>query len=195
MFRPLINLKQQLCCQIQGAVATISKGSIRAFMASSPFQRSFYETFYKGRPFNNNNKEHSITREPATVCDALVLPLVLQICGQMQVPMDILDSIISKLSGRLQTALKGRDIPVSTSSRYILSTVRAVHAELCEKMNKNVIIVNMLVLQEKLCRTIVDTLVKHLMKPRKKGVNFRTAYTSIVQFLRSYKELEDDYTI
>lgn len=164
-------------------------------MAFSPFQRSFYELLNEEHPFKYELKELSTTNEPATVCDALVPPLVAQLFGHMQAyaSLDSFNDIMSKLSGMLQEELKGRDIHVNMSPYHVLWTVRAVHKELCEKYNKYYIIVKLLVLQEKLCRTIVDTLVKRLIKPRKKvgiGKFFSTVYASTVNSLSSYNVLD-----
>lgn len=164
-------------------------------MALSPFQRSFYELLNEEHPFKYELKELFTTNEPATVCDALVPPLVAQIFGHMQAyaSLDTFNDIMSKLSGMLQEELKGGGIHVSMSPQHILWTVRAVHRELCEKHNKYYIIVKLLVRQEKLCRTIVDTLVKHLIKPRKK-VGLRkflsTVYASVLNSLSSYSLLD-----
>lgn len=163
-------------------------------MAFSPLQRSFYELLNEEPPFKYELKELSTTSEPATVCDALVPPLVAQIFGHMQAyaSLDTFNDIISKMSGMLQEELKGRDI-VSMSPHHILWTVEAVHKELCEKYDKYYIIVKLLVLQEKLCRTIIDTLVKHLIKPRKKvGIKrfLSTVYASMVNSLSSYNMLD-----
>lgn len=164
-------------------------------MAFSPFQRSFYELLNEEHPFKYELKELSTTNEPATVCDALVPPLVVQIFGHMQAyaSLDTFNDIMSKLSGMLQEELKGRNIHVSMSPQHILWTVQVVHKELCEKYNKYYIIVKLLVLQEKLCRTIVGTLVKHLIKPIKKvGISklLSTAFASMINSLCSYNVLD-----
>lgn len=159
-------------------------------MAFSPFQRSFYELLNEEHPFKYELKELS-TNEPATVCDALVPPLVAQIFGHMQAyaSLDTFNDIMFKLSTMLKEELKVRDIHVRMSPHHILWTVQAVHKELCEKYNKYYIIVKLLVLQEKLCRTIVDTLVKRLIKPRKKvgtGEFLSTVGASMVKSLSAY---------
>lgn len=164
-------------------------------MAFSPFQRSFYELLNEEHPFKYQLKELSTTNEPDTVCDALVPPLVAQIFGHMQAyaSLDTFNDIMSKLSGMLQEELQGRNIHVSMSPHHILWTVRAVHKELCEKYNKYDIIIKLLVLQEKLCRTIVVTLAKRLTKPRKKvGIRkfLSTIYASMVNSLSSYNMLD-----
>lgn len=164
-------------------------------MAFSPLQRSFYELLNEELPFKYELKELSATSEPATVCDALVPPLVAHMFGHMQAyaSLDTFSDIMAKLSGMLQEELKGRGIHVSMSPHHILWTVRAVHEELCEKYDKNHIIVKLLVLQEKFCRTIVDILAKRLIKPRKKvSVRklLRTVYASVVKSLSSYSALE-----
>lgn len=164
-------------------------------MAFSPFQRSFYELLNEEHPFKYQLKELSTTNEPDTVCDTLLPPLVAQIFGHMQAyaSLDTFNDIMSKLSGMLQEELKGRNIHVSMSPHHILWTVRAVHKELCEKYNKYDIIVKLLVLQEKLCRTIVVTLAKRLIKPRKKvGIRkfLSTVYASMVNSLSSYNMLD-----
>lgn len=134
------------------------------------------------------------------MCDVLLTQLIAEIFGHMlaDVSFDIFSSVITKLSRILQEELKGRDIPVSMSPRHIQRMVRAVHRELCQKKNnKNYIIVNLLALQDKLCQTIVETLLKHLMKPTKKlsiRTFFGNVYTFVVNSLSSYKTLDNDYT-
>lgn len=177
-----------------------SEMSIAAFMSSSPSQRSCYELLYGGHPSKRHMKENSITNEPATVCDVLLTQLIAEIFGHMlaDVSSNIFSDVITKLSRILQEELKDRDIPVSMSPRHIQRTVCAVHRELCQNNNnKNYIVVNLLTLQDKLCQTIVDTLMKHLMKPRKKlsiRKFFCTAYTFMVNSLSSYETLDNDYT-
>lgn len=110
----------------------------------------------------------------------------------------IFSNVITKLSRILQEELKGRDIPVSMSPRHIQRMVRAVHRELCQKKNnnKNYIIVNLLTLQDKLCQTVVDTLMKHLMRPRKQlsiRKFFNTVFTFMVTSLSSYDTLDNNY--
>lgn len=122
--RPLIHLKH-FFSQISSTVAIISKTSITVFMAFSSFQRSFYEFFNEEHPFIYELKELSTTNEPATVCDALVPPLVAQLFGHMQAyaSLDTFNDIMSKLSGMLQEELKGRDIHVNMSPHHVLWTV------------------------------------------------------------------------
>lgn len=163
---------------------------------SSACQKPCQELLYEGRPSKCHAKENSITNEPATVCDVLLPQLIAEIFGQMlaDVSFDIFSNVITKLSGILQEELEGRDIPVSMSPRHIQRMVQAVHRELCQKKNnKNYVIVNLLALQDKLCRTIVDTLMKHLMKPRKK-LSVRKFFSSMFNSLSSYETLDNDYT-
>lgn len=165
-------------------------------MAFSPFQGSFYELLNEEHPFKYELRELSSTNDPVTVCEALVPPLVAQIFGYMHpyASLDTFNDIMSKLSEMLQEKLKGRDLHVRMSPHHILWTVEAVHKELCKKYSKCDIIVKLLVLQEKLCRTIVDTLAKHLIKPKKKaGIRkfLRTVYASMVNSLSSYKLLDE----
>lgn len=166
-------------------------------MASSPFQMSFFETFYERHRFKEL-KVKSVTNEPAVVCHVLLPQLIDQILGHMQnnVSSNTFNAIMTKLSGMLQKELEERDIPVSMSPHQIQRAVRAVNKELRKKKNKNDIIVNLLVLQDTLCRTIVDTLVKYLMRPRKTlsiRKYFSAVYTSIVKSLSSYETLENEY--
>lgn len=166
-------------------------------MASSPIQMSFFETFYERHRFKEL-KVKSVTNEPAVVCHVLLPQLIDQILGHMQnnVSSNTFNAIMTKLSGMLQKELEERDIPVSMSPHHIQRAVRAVHKELCKEKNKNEIIVNLLVLQDKLCTTIVDTLVKYLMRPRKTlsiRKFFSAVYTSIVKSLSSYETLENEY--
>lgn len=144
-------------------------------------------------------KENSITKEPAIVCNLLLPQLIAQILGQTRnsVSLDTVNAVTTKLSVRLQKELEGRDIPVSMDPYSIQKTVQAVHRELCKKNSRNDIIVNLLVLQDKLCRTIVDTLVKQLMKPRETvsiKKFFTAVYISIANSVRSYEMLDNDYT-
>lgn len=144
-------------------------------------------------------KENSITKEPAIVCDVLLPQLIAQILGKIRnsVSLDTVNAVTTKLSVRLQKELEGRDIPVSMDPNYIQRTVQAVHRELCRKNSQNDIIVNLLVLQDKLCRTVVDTLVKQLTKPRKTlsiRKFFTAIYISIANSVRSYEMLDNDYT-
>lgn len=172
-----------------------SETSMAAFM-SPPSQKRIFE----GHPFKHYAKENSISREPATVCDIVLTQLIAEIFGHMlaDVSFDMFSNVITKLSRILQEELKGRDIPVSMSPRHIQRMVRAVHRELCQKKKKNFIIINLLTLQDKLCQTIVATLMKHLMKPSKNlsiRKFFRTIYTCMVNSLSSYETLDNDYTM
>lgn len=207
--RSLAKLKRQSRVTIQTSdpfqwlcynVAIISETSIASFMSSSPSQRFCHELLYEGHPSKRHVKENSSTSEPATVCDLLLTQLIAEIFGHMlaDVPFDIFSDVITKLSRILQEELEGRGIPVSMSPRHIQRMVRAVHRELCQKKNnENYIIVNLPALQDKLCRTIVDALMKHLMKSRKKlsiRKFFSTVYTFMVNSLSSYETLDNDYT-
>lgn len=166
---------------------------------SSPSPKSCHELLYEGHPSKRHRKKNSITNEPATVCDILLTQLIAEIFGHMlaDVSFDIFNNVITKLSRILQEELKGRDIPVSMSPRHIQRMVRAVHRELCQKNNnKNYIILNLLNLQDKLCQTVVDTLMKHLMRPRKQlsiRKFFNTVYTFMVTSLSSYDTLDNNY--
>lgn len=177
-----------------------SESSLTAFMSSSPSQKCCRKLLYEGHSSKRHiTKEHSITNEPATVCDVLLTQLIAEIFGHMlaDVSFDTFTDVITKLSKILQEELEGRDIPVSMSPRHIQRMVRAVHRELCQKKNnKNYIMVNLLALQDKLCQTIVDTLMKHLMKPRKKlsiRKFFNTVYTFMYNSLGNYETLDNDY--
>lgn len=133
------------------------------------------------------------------MCDVLLPELIAQILGHMRksVSLDTFNAVITKLSGRLQEELEGRDIAVSMNPHYIQRIVQTVHRELCKKKSQSDITVNLLVLQDKLCKTIVDTLVKQLMKPRETLSirKFLTAvYTSMANSLNSYGILDNDYT-
>lgn len=167
---------------------------------SSSLAWSCRELLYEGHSSKRHVKENSITNEPATVCDTLLTHLIAEIFGHMlaDVSCDIFSAVITKLSRILQEELEGRDITVSMDPSDIQSMVRAVRRELCQKKsNKNYIIINLVALQDKLCRTIVDTLMKHLMKPRKKlslRMLFSTVYTFMVNSLSSYETLDNDNT-
>lgn len=151
------------------------------------------------QPVKRHVRDNSITHEPATVCNAVLTHLFVEIFGHMlaDVSFDIFTDVIKKLSRILQEELEGRDIPVSMSPRHIQRMARAVHRELCQKKSKNYIVINLVALQDKLCQTIVDTVMKHLMKPRKKlsiREFFSTVYTFTVNSLSSYETLDNDYT-
>lgn len=135
---------------------------------ASPFQRSFYKSFYERHPFKHQMNKHSVSTDPATVCDFVLTELIDQFLGRTRasVPLDTINAVMTKLSTAFEKELKGRDIPVSMKLHHIQTVVKAVHVELCKKNSRNFIIVNLLVLQEKLCGTIVETRLKHVMKPR-----------------------------
>lgn len=166
-------------------------------MAFSHFQRSSYKTLFEGKSFKVT-KEKSITKEPAIVCNVLLPQLIAQILGKTRnsVTLDTVNAITRKLSVWLQKELKGRDIPVRIDADHVQRTVQAVHSKLLKKRSQNDIIVNLLVLQDKLCTTIVDTLVKQLIRPGKTlsiKKFFTSVYISISNSVRSYEMMDNEY--
>lgn len=119
---------------------------------------------------------------PDFFCHVLVTELVNHCLGNLldSVPVDILDTIVSKLRHGLLAQMEKCDIPVQGSKCRIPSIMAATYWELHHTVGPKELIVSVLLQQrDKDYKFITETLKKHLLTPEKKSI------TSVLTSMRS----------
>lgn len=119
---------------------------------------------------------------PDFFCHVLVTELVNHCLGNLldSVPVDILDTIVSKLRHGLLAEMEKCDIPVQGSKCRIPSIMAATYWELYQMVGPKELIVSVLLQQrDKDYKFITETLKKHLLTPEKKSI------TSVLTSMKS----------
>lgn len=119
---------------------------------------------------------------PDFFCHILVTELVNHCLGNLldSVPVDILDTIVSKLRHGLLAEIDKCDIPVQGSKCRIPSIMAATYWELYQMLGPEELIVSVLLQQrDKDYKFITKTLKKHLLTPEKKFI------TSVLTSMKS----------
>lgn len=110
---------------------------------------------------------------PDFFCHVLVTELVNHCLGNLldSVPVDILDTIVSKLRHGLLAEMDKCDIPVQGIKCRIPSIIAATYWELYQMVGPKELIVSVLLQQrDKDYKFITKTLKKHLLPPEKKFI-------------------------